>query len=115
MLIKIKNLRLKTNLGIHDWEQNFERQIIINAEIETDNESSLKSDKIEDTIDYQVITENIQNLIANNRFKLIEKMAQEILEIIMSDQRVKRCKVELDKVGAIDCVESFSIVIENIR
>lgn len=115
MLIKVKNLRLKTNLGIYDWEQNFDREIIINAEIESDYEASLKSDNIEDTISYEIITNNIKNLIANNRFKLVEKMAQEILEIIMIDPRVKRCKVELDKIGAIDCVESFAVVIEKVR
>ncbi len=115
MLIRVKNLKLQTNLGIYDWEQSFDRQIIINAEIESDFEESLISDNIEDTINYEIITTNIKNLIANKRFNLIEKMSQEIMDVIMLDQRIKRCRLEVDKVGAIDLVESFSIVIEQTR
>jgi FolB domain-containing protein len=115
MLIRVKNLTLHTNLGIHDWEQNFNRKIVINAEIESDFNLSLESDDINDTINYEIITTNIKNLIETKRFNLIEKMTQEIMNVIMSDQRIKRCKLEVDKVGVIDSVESFSIVIEKTR
>ncbi len=115
MLIKVKNLTLHTNLGIHDWEQNFNRKIIINAEIESDFNLALKSDNINDTINYETITTNIKNLIATKRFNLIEKMTQEIMNVIMSDSRVKRCKLEVDKVGVVDLVESFSVIIEQTR
>lgn len=115
MLIKIKNLKLHTNLGIHNWEKTFNREIIINAEIESDALRGLESDNILDTIDYDVITTKIKNLIAQNQFKLIEKMAQEVMNRIMEDTRVKRCKLEIDKVGVVEFVESFSVTIEQQR
>jgi dihydroneopterin aldolase len=115
MLIRIKNLKIKTILGIHDWEKTIDRQIIINAEIETDFEESLKSDNIADTIDYDNLTTKIKKLIAEKKFKLVEKMAAEVINIIMEDKRIKKCKLEIDKVGAVDGVESFSIAIEQKR
>jgi dihydroneopterin aldolase len=115
MLIKIKNLKLKTVIGIHEWESAIDRQIIINIEIETDHEKSLSSDEISDAIDYDSIVSKIKDLISKNRYKLVEKMAQEIAELIMKDFRVKRCNLELDKVGAIEGLESFAVVIEKRR
>jgi FolB domain-containing protein len=112
MIIKIKNLKLKTILGIHEWEKNFEREIIINAEIFTDFNQALKSDLIQDTVDYDSIITKIKNLVSQKKFKLIEKMAQEIMNLIMEDKRIKHCKLEVDKVKVFDFVDSFSITIE---
>ncbi|MES2961821.1 MAG: dihydroneopterin aldolase [Pseudomonadota bacterium] len=112
MLLKIKNLKLQTILGVHLWEEKINREIIINVEIESDFVKSLQSDDINDTIDYDLITTKIKNLIASKRFKLVETMAQNIMDEIMQDSRVKRCKIEIDKVGAVEAVESFSVTIE---
>lgn len=115
MILKIKNLKLTTILGIHAWEQDIDREIIINLEIEGDFKRSLESDNIEDTVDYDTISSQIKNLIASKRFKLIEKMAQELLNQVMEDQRITRCKIEVDKVGALDFVDSASITLEEYR
>jgi dihydroneopterin aldolase len=112
MLIKIKNLKLKTILGVHAWEENINREIIINAEVETNNLSSLSSDDIKDTIDYDILILKIKNLVNSKRFKLIEKMAAEIMREIMEDARISRCKLEIDKVGVIADVDSFSVTLE---
>ena len=115
MIIKIKNLRLKTKIGVYDFEKNLNREIIINAEIEIKNDKSASSDKLSDTVDYDNLTTQIKNLVKENQFKLIEKLAGEIVKKIMKDQRIKRCKVEIDKTKAIKEVESFSVIIEKTR
>lgn len=112
MIIKIKNLRLKTILGIYEWEENVDREIIINAKIHTNFDRALTSDEISDALDYDDIVTKIKNLIANKRFKLVEKMAQDIMNEIMQDSRISKCKLEIDKVGAVESLESFSIIIE---
>ncbi len=111
MIIKIKNFRLKTILGIYDWEKTFDREIVINAKIETDYDDALQTDEISDTIDYDVIISKIKNLIAGKRFKLIERMAQEVMDVVMQDKRIKKCKLEIAKMGAVEGVESFSVII----
>ena len=112
MLLRIKNLRLQTVIGIHAWEHDIDRQIIINAEIETKQLEALHSDNIEDAIDYHLIVDKIKATVARKRFKLVEKMAQEIMNEIMSDKRIHKCKLEIDKVGPLESLESFSIIIE---
>lgn len=115
MILKIKNLRLKTILGIYDWEKNFDREIIINLIIETDFNAALTSDNIEDAIDYDAISQKIKKFVEQNRFNLIEKMAQKMLDEIMQDQRIKNCTLEIDKVGALDFIDSASITLSAKR
>jgi FolB domain-containing protein len=115
MLLKIKNLKLKTILGVHDWEENVDREIIINAEIETNATSSLDNEDLKDVVDYELIAIKIKDLVAKTRFRLIEKMTKEMLDKIMEDPRIIRCKLEIDKVGAVNFVESASITLEQNR
>lgn len=115
MIIKIKNFRFKTILGIYDWEQSVDREIIINATIHTDFDKARFSHNINDTIDYDKIIKKIKNLLSNKNFKLIEELAQDVLELIMQDERVKKVELEIDKLKVVDNVDSFSITLTQER
>lgn len=115
MKIKIKDFKLKTNLGIYDWEKNFEREIIINLELEIKDSQALQSDKIEDTVDYELIYNQIKQLIFSKKFNLIERMAQEIVDLIMLDSRINKCKIEIDKMNIFEEVRSCAVSLESKR
>jgi len=115
MIIKIKNFKLKTIVGIYDWEQDFQREILINAKIHTNSTKAKISNNISDTIDYDLIINKIKQFVINNKFQLIEKMASDILDLIMEDKRIKKCEIELDKIGVVSGVESFSVTISKSR
>lgn len=115
MLLKIKNLKLQTIIGIYEWEQKVNRDITVNVAIELQNNDVLSSDNIEDTIDYDKIVSFIKDLAKNRRFKLVETMAQEIANKIISDKKVKECIVEIDKIGAVENLESFSVTIKETK
>lgn len=112
MILKIKNLKLHTIIGVFDWEKNVDREIIINAEITTNLTESLQSDKMSDAVDYDQIIAKIKNLVAQNQFNLVEKLAQTLMDAILEDHRISKCKLEIDKVGVVENVESFSVTIE---
>lgn len=110
MIIRIKNLRINTILGVYEWEKDISRTLLFNVEIETDHENAMKSDDLKDTIDYDQITNQIKDFIQNNRYKLIEKIASEVIDLIMKDSRIKRCTLEVDKLKVYDFVDSYSII-----
>ncbi|MDX2083240.1 MAG: dihydroneopterin aldolase [Rickettsiales bacterium] len=112
MIIKIKNLTVNTIIGIYDWEKKVDRKIVINVELTTNFTKSTQSDDISDAIDYDEIIKKIKDLVANNRFQLIEKMAQSMMNVILSDQRINKCKLEIDKVGVVEALDSFSVTLE---
>ena len=115
MKIKIKDFKLKTNIGIYDWEKNFEREILINITIDIPNSKSLDTDQIQDTVDYEVIYNQIKNLVKTKKFNLIEKLAQEIVDLIMEDLRIKAISIEIDKINIFEDVKSCAVYLEKIR
>ncbi len=112
MMIRIKNLRLRTLIGIFDWERAHPQDVVINVQMEFDGSHAGLSDKIEDTVDYKKINKNIIRRVEESQFFLLEKLAQMILETVMEDSRVLKAKVEVDKPGALRFADSVSVECE---
>lgn len=109
MIIKIENLKLRTIIGVFDWEKRIKQDVTINIEIEFDGKNAGLSDNIEDTVDYKSLNKKIINYVEKNSFNLLEKMAICIGDIVMEDIRAKKTTVKVDKPGALRFAESVSI------
>lgn len=112
MIIKIKNLKLRTKIGIYDFEEKIDRELIINIKIKTDEEKSVKSDEVKDTIDYDEIVAKVTDIVKNKRFKLIEALAGALIDSIMMNKKIKECKLEVDKVGIAPDYDSASVILK---
>src|SRR5262245_26451865 len=109
MIIRIKNLRLRTINGIYDWEREHKQDFIINATIEFDGNKASQTDRIEDTVDYKRINKRIIELVESSQYFLLEKLADAILQNIMEDPRVLKAHVEVDKPHALRFADSVSV------
>ena len=113
--IRIKNLRLRTYIGIKDEEINNRQDVIINAEIYCQAGAAVESNIIEKALNYRTICKAIIALVEDQRFALLERMTYEILEIVMSHPGVLKAEVEVDKVGALRYSDSVSMALGGKR
>ena len=109
MKIHIKNLRLKTIIGINDWERAEKQDVVVNVEVELDASRATETDRIEDTINYKTLTKRIISEVELSKFYLIEKLADHILNIVLENNKVKRGTVEVDKPQALRSADSVSV------
>ena len=109
MKIRIKNLRLRTIIGANEWERKVLQDVIINVKIELEGEAAVKSDNLEDTIDYKKLSKEIINMAEDSHFQLLESLAKRILDLIMKDDRVQNVFVEVDKPHALRFADSVSL------
>lgn len=108
-LIKIKDLRLRAIIGFNDWERKKKQDVIINIKLGFELGNSIISDRVEDTLDYKVITKKIIKSVEESDFNLLEKLTQMILDIVMENQRVLWAKVKVEKPFALRFSDSVSI------
>jgi D-erythro-7,8-dihydroneopterin triphosphate epimerase len=113
--IRIKNLRLRTIVGIEDWEQNHLQDVIVNIELEFDGRQAVKTDAIEQTVNYKALKMKILKIVENSRFNLLETMADHLLNLIMEDTRVNAASVEVDKPHALRFADSVSVMVSGSR
>ena len=110
MLIRIKNLRVRTIVGINVWERNRKQQVVINVEMEVDERKAVDTDSLEYSVDYKKTTKRIIQETAESKFHLLESLSHRILSLVMEDARVRKATVEVDKPRALRFAESVSVV-----
>jgi len=108
-IIRIKNLRLRTYIGINDDEIANRQDVIINVVIHYPAEKATKTDDMSDALNYRTITKEIIALVENNRFGLLEKLTNDVLTIASCHHWVTHCQVEVDKPHALRFADSVSL------
>lgn len=115
MRISIKNLRLRTIVGVYEWERQQSQEVIVNLQIEFDGDQAAKSDRLEDTIDYKALKGRIMEEVEKSQFLLLERLAGRVLEIVMAEPRVQHASVEVDKPHALRFADSVSVQCQGSR
>ena len=87
------------------------QEISLSYEIDHDNLSASKEDKIEATTDYKTITKII-SFIEENKFELVETFAEKIAEMVIKDFDVNWIKLRVSKPGALRFSKDVGVIIE---
>jgi FolB domain-containing protein len=113
--IYIADLRLSCIIGINDWERNKKQEVIINITLFADLRRACQSDRIEDSVDYKEIKQQIIALVEASDFFLIEKLAESICQKCLAHPLVMAAKVRVDKPGALRFAKSVGVEIIRMR
>ncbi|WP_018983844.1 dihydroneopterin triphosphate 2'-epimerase [Salinimonas chungwhensis] len=109
--IKIKNLRLRTYIGINEDEVKNKQDVIVNVKIHYDAERASDSDNVDDALNYKTVTKSMIKLVEGNRFSLLEKLTAELLTVASEHHWVTFAEVEVDKPHALRFSDSVSLTL----
>lgn len=115
MKITIKNLLLRTIIGLNDWERTKKQDVLLNLNITVADEKACFTDNINDSLDYKKLTKKIIQDVESVNFFLIEKLAGFVMDIIFENDMVAYASVEVGKPHALRFSESVSILLERTR
>ena len=113
--ITIHDLTTRTFVGFNPWEREKMQEVRISVSLYADLSEACRSDRVEDSVDYKAVKTRILALVENNRFDLIEKMAQDIAEVCLAIPRVERADVIVNKGGALRFARSVEAAITRFR
>jgi FolB domain-containing protein len=113
--IHIKDLLLRTIVGINADEREQLQDVLINIMMFADLQAAGESDAIKDAVNYKTINKQIVKLVEGSQFFLVEKMAAEIAKICLSDARVERAIVRVEKPGALRFARSVGVTVDRSR
>ncbi|MCH4563764.1 MULTISPECIES: dihydroneopterin triphosphate 2'-epimerase [Halomonas] len=113
--IRLKNLRLRTHIGIKDDEIRNRQDVVINAVIRYRADKAMAFNHIEQALNYRTITKQVIAHVEDNRFLLLERMTREVLDLIMAHEQVLTAQVEIDKPHALRFADSVSITLSESR
>ncbi len=107
--IRITDLMLRTVIGINDWERSKQQDIVINLALEFDPSEAVRSDRIEDTVDYKKVKRRVISLVERSKFGLVEKLAHAVLCEALKERTVLAATVRIDKPHALRFAQSVSV------
>lgn len=96
-LIHVEQLELLARLGVPDDERATPQRLALNLMIEPGNDFRALDDRIENTVDYFVVAQTVQKLAAARPRRLLETLAEEIAQEILSRFAVSSVELELRK------------------
>lgn len=107
--IRIKNLRLRTYIGINEEEILNKQDVVVNVKIDYDASKATGSDDMDDALNYKTITKRIIKLVEDNRFSLLEKLTADVLDVAAEHPWVTYAEAEVDKPHALRFADSVSL------
>lgn len=114
-IIFIHDLLLETIIGVHPWERDLRRTLRLDLELGADIYSAAATDRLEDTLDYQVVAQRISDFAAASDFQLVETLAERIADLLLQEFTVPWLRLTLHKPGAPSGAKEAGVVIERSR
>jgi len=109
--ILIKELLVRTIVGINDDERRNKQDVVINIVMWADLSGAGRSDRLDDTVNYRSINKRVLGFVETSSFYLIEALAQGIAEICLEGPLVERVQVTVEKPGALRFARSVGVEI----
>ncbi|MDD1146851.1 dihydroneopterin triphosphate 2'-epimerase [Pseudomonas protegens] len=113
--IRVKDLLLRTYIGINEEEILNKQDVLINLTILYPAHDAVRDNDIDHALNYRTITKAIIAHVEGNRFALLERLTQELLDLVMCNLSVQYAEVEVDKPHALRFAESVSITLAASR
>lgn len=111
-IIFIDELRISTLIGIYPREQAIPQTVELSLQIGTSTVGAGASDDIHDTIDYAVVVNRLRNDLAGQHFHLLEKLAEHVANLLLTDFGARWVRVSVAKIGVMRAVRRAGVIIE---
>ncbi len=97
--IELRGIRAWGRHGANPGEQDVAQPFAIDLTLELDLAAARSSDALADTVNYAEVHASIVRIVAHERFALLERLGEAILDEVAADPRIARAVVSIAKPG----------------
>ncbi|HEX8768156.1 MAG TPA: dihydroneopterin aldolase [Jatrophihabitans sp.] len=112
--ITLTGLRVRGRHGVFDFERTEGQDFVVDVDLEIDTTAAAASDELADTVHYGELAEALAAVVAGEPVNLLERLADRLCQVCLSDSRVAAATVTVHKPQA-PIALSFSDVAVTIR
>lgn len=95
--IELRGLRVLGICGALPEEQLRKQPLEVDLDIVADLSQASRSDDLHDTIDYGAVAAEVERVVEADRFVLLERVAAQVCEAVLRDDRVEEVTVWVRK------------------
>lgn len=90
----VTGLRVEANIGVYDREMGRSQPLVIDAELDV---PTAGAERLAETVNYETIAEAARQIAASGHISLVETFAERLARSCLSDPRVTRARVRVEK------------------
>ncbi|MGH9070679.1 MAG: dihydroneopterin aldolase, partial [Acidimicrobiales bacterium] len=91
--IQVRGLRVLGTHGVLPEEERRRQPFEVDLDLSLDLRRAGHSDDLAETVDYGALTQRVAEVVGEERFGLLEALAEAIAEVALSDERVVEVRV----------------------
>lgn len=111
-IVYIRDLRVDTIIGIFDWEREVRQTVSLDLEMASDIRRAAATDDIQYALNYKAVAKRLIAFIEQSEFLLVERLAEEVANIVRNEFNVPWLKLRLSKPGALRGAYDVGLIIE---
>jgi len=105
----IKDFIIQEIIGIHEHEKTKKQKIKFNIVVNVDQNTVPDEKNIKSIVDYEKITNKLENLAKNKKYNFLESLAEDSFKEIFEDKRINSVKIKIEKPDAIKNADSVGV------
>lgn len=111
-IVFIEKLEVFTTIGVYEWEKEIIQRLVFDLKMAHDNHPSAMTDDITKALDYSSVAKAVTDFAQNNTFELVETMAEQVAELLMTQFSIPWLSLKLSKPGAVANAANVGVYIE---
>ncbi|MDX2318983.1 MAG: dihydroneopterin aldolase [Moritella sp.] len=111
-IVFIEKLEVFTTIGVYDWEKEIIQRLVFDLQMAHDNRPSALTDDITKALDYSAVSKVVTDFAQGNIFELVETMAEQVAELLMTTFGIPWLSLKLSKPGAVANAATVGVYIE---
>ena len=111
-IIYLHDLKVDCVIGVWDWERKILQEVTIDLDMGFDIRKAAETDDLKYTLSYKDVSKRVSKFVEDSRFQLVERMAEEIAQILLTEFDIKWCRVKINKFGAVRGAGGVGVLIE---
>ena len=107
----VNGLRADAYIGVYEWEHEQTQPLYFDLTMTWDQTAAGVSDALEDALDYDTLSKAVIKLVEERPRQLIETVAAEVAQLILSDFHVSEVTVRVEKPPAVAAASTVGVEI----
>ena len=111
----VRDLTLQARIGIHPHEREASQPIIININAAVREIPDTAPEALDEVVCYEKLSRKIAGIIERGHIDLVETLAETIADDLLTDKRIQRLRLRIEKPQAIAEAASVGVEIERMQ
>ena len=111
----IKDFIIEEIIGFYKHEKEKKQKIIFNIVLDIDQRSLPDEKDIKSIVDYEKITNKLENLTKSKKYNFLESLAEDSFKELFEDKKILSAKIKIEKPEAIKSAGSVGVEVFKAR